>query len=154
MPQFTYTARDPNGNPSNGTANAASLADVTQLLRREGKYVTSVQAVDGGDGADAASSGVGKKGIKIARADVIQLSTQLSIMVETGVTLSEALECISQQTDKPKVKALLEEIVRSVQSGTDLSTALARHERSFPRLYVALIRASEKSGMMGKLLGR
>jgi len=70
------------------------------------------------------------------------------------VTLSEALECIGQQTDKPKVKALLEDVVHTVHSGIDLSTALSKHERSFPRLYVALIRASEKSGMMGKLLAR
>jgi type IV pilus assembly protein PilC len=75
-------------------------------------------------------------------------------MLDTGVTLTEALECISQQTDKPKVKTLLDDVVRCVHSGTDLSTALSRHESSFPRLYVALIRASEKSGMMGKLITR
>jgi type II secretory pathway component PulF len=75
-------------------------------------------------------------------------------MVETGVTLSEALECISMQAQKPKVKALLDDVVNNVRSGNDLSMALSRHERSFPRLYIALIRASEKSGMMGKLLTR
>jgi type IV pilus assembly protein PilC len=151
MPTFTYTARDTNGNPSNGTMQAGSVEEVTQALRREGKYPTSINA---GEAVAAAAEGSGRRGIKISRADVIQLSTQLSIMVETGVTLSEALECIGQQTEKPKVKALLEDVVRTVHSGIDLSTALSRHERSFPRLYVALIRASEKSGMMGKLLAR
>lgn len=155
MPQYTYTARDANGSPTNGTMNAASVTEVTQILRREGKYLTSVQA-DGGEGAASPESAgaVPKYGIKISRGDVIQLSNQLAIMVETGVTLSEALECISQQTEKPKVKELVDDVLRSVHSGVDLSIALARHERSFPRLYVALIRASEKSGMMGKLLGR
>jgi type IV pilus assembly protein PilC len=149
---FTFTARDSNGSPVSGTLSAASVAEVTQMLRREGKYPTSIQPA-----GEAVAAGVVAKpqaGIKIPRADVIQISTQLSIMVETGVTLSEALECISLQSDKPKVKALLDDIVRAVHSGTDMSTALARHERSFPRLYVALIRASEKSGMMGKLLAR
>jgi type IV pilus assembly protein PilC len=75
-------------------------------------------------------------------------------MVETGVTLSEALECIAQQSDKPRVKALLDDVLRIVHSGSDLSSALSRHESSFPRLYVALIRTSEKCGMMGKLLTR
>src|SRR5207244_3965572 len=96
----------------------------------------------------------GKKGIKISRADVIQVATQLAIMVETGVTLTEALECIAAQSEKPKVKALVDDVCRSIQGGTDFSTALSRHERSFPRLFVALIRASEKSGMMSKLLIR
>jgi type IV pilus assembly protein PilC len=152
MPNYSYTARDTNGNPANGTMAAPSVEEVTQALRREGKYPTSVQLASQDNGSAASASA--RKGIKIPRADVIQISTQLSIMVETGVTLMEALECVSQQTDKPKVKALLDDVVRSVHSGTDLSTALSRHERSFPRLYVAIIRASEKSGMMGKLLAR
>jgi hypothetical protein len=140
--------------------SAASVGEVSQVLRREGKYPTSIIAADesttgaDADGGANGSPAIASRGIKIARADVIQLSTQLAIMVETGVTLAEALECISLHAHKPKVRALLEDIVRIVHSGTDLSTALARHERSFPRLYVALIRASEKSGMMGKLLTR
>ena len=152
MPTYTYTARDANGNPSNGSMNASSVNEVTQILRREGKYPTSVQTAD--DPTDGAATPVGKKGIKISRADVITLSNQLAIMVETGVTLSEALECVAQQTEKPKVKELVDDVLKHVHSGVDLSTALTRHERSFPRLYIALIRASEKSGMMGKLLGR
>lgn len=151
MPTFAYTARDASGNPINGTIGAASMDDATQQLRREGKYPTSVTAADGtGDGP----IDTGRNGIAIPRADLIHLSTQLAIMVDTGVTLTEALDCIAQQTEKPKVKALIEDVVHSVHGGMDLSTALSRHQRSFPRLYVALIRASEKSGMMGKLLIR
>src|SRR3954471_20526439 len=154
MPTYVYTARDGNGNASNGTVTANSVTEVTQVLRREGKYPTKIELGEDLGTTSGSGGSVGRQGIKIPRADVIQLSNQLAIMVETGVTLSEALECISNQTEKPKVRALLDDVVRIVHSGTDLSTALSRHERSFPRLYVALIRASEKSGMMGKLLAR
>jgi type IV pilus assembly protein PilC len=75
-------------------------------------------------------------------------------MIETGVTLTEALDCIAAQSDRPKVKALVEDLCKSVQEGRDFSSSLARHPRSFPRLFVALIRASEKSGMLAKLLQR
>ncbi len=150
MSSFSYTARDLNGNAVNGTVTASSVEDATQILRREGKYVTSVQSAEQPSGAAPSAY----KGIKISRADVIQLSTQLAIMVETGVTLSEALGCIASQSEKPKVKELVEDIARHVEAGGDMSTALARHERSFPRLFVALIRAAEKSGMLGKLLVR
>jgi type IV pilus assembly protein PilC len=153
MPTYSYTARDSNGSLATGTLVAGSVEEVSQALRREGKYPTSVE-VAGESVLAPSSSGVGRRGVKIPRAEVIQLSNQIAIIVETGVTLSEALECISQQTDKPKVKALLGDVVHNVHCGADLSTALSRHERSFPRLYVALIRASEKSGMMGKLLAR
>ncbi len=153
MSSFTYTARDGNGNAVSGTMAAASVAEVTQLLRREGKYPTAIEPA-AGTAAAASSGGASRGGIKISRADVVQFSNQLSIMVETGVTLMDALDCIAQQCEKPRVKALVDDLVHSVHSGTDLSTALSRHPRTFPRLYVALIRASEKSGMMGKLLAR
>lgn len=152
MPTYTYTARDSAGAAIGGTIMADSITEVTQLLRRDGKYPISVQ--DAEQNTASAAPARPRSGIKISRADVIQLSTQLAIMVETGVTLTEALECIAQQTDKPKVKDLLDDVLRVVQSGNDLSSALSRHDRSFPRLYIALIRASEKSGMMGKLLAR
>jgi type IV pilus assembly protein PilC len=155
MQTYAYAARDSSGAAVSGSLVASSIGEVTQILRRDGKYPISIQ--QGADPAAAGASGgvtFGHGGIKIPRADVIQLSTQLSIMVETGVTLSDALECISMQSQKPKVKALLDDVVNNVRSGNDLSMALSRHERSFPRLYIALIRASEKSGMMGKLLAR
>jgi type IV pilus assembly protein PilC len=150
MPTYLYTARDGSGNAASGTVIANSVTEVTQILRREGKYPTKIELA----GEPSSAAPVGRKGIKIPRADVVQISNQLAIMVETGVTLSEALECIAQQTEKPKLRALLDDVLRCVHGGSDLSSALSRHEASFPRLYVALIRASEKSGMMGKLLTR
>ncbi len=90
----------------------------------------------------------------MSRKDLILIATQLAIMIDTGVTLSDALDCISAQAEKPKVKRIVEDIRQEVQSGVDFSTALLRHPRAFPKLFVSLISASEKSGMMGKLLQR
>jgi type IV pilus assembly protein PilC len=41
-----------------------------------------------------------------------------------------------------------------VQSGSDFSSALSRHPRSFPRIFISLMKAAEKSGMLSKLLNR
>src|SRR5207237_8352014 len=126
---------------------------VTQLVRQVGNYPTSVTAAREGSSAQGASTRP-TRGIKVTRADVIQISMQLSIMVETGVTHSAALECVAAQAEKPKVKALVTDLQWHVQQGNDFSSALSRHPRSFPQLYVALIRASEKSGMLGRILVR
>jgi type IV pilus assembly protein PilC len=93
-------------------------------------------------------------GLRLSRADLIQLSTQLAIMVETGVTLIEALDCIGSQAVKPNVKRIVDDLSATVRGGNDLSSAMSRHPRAFPRLYVAIIRASERSGMLAKLLHR
>jgi type IV pilus assembly protein PilC len=159
MPTFAYSARDGSGALVNGTINAPSITEASKMLRAEGKYPTAVNpAGEGGaaspTGAADLAAGPTVPNVKISRDEVIQFSTQLAIMVETGVTLSEALDCIAAQTERPNVKKLIEDVARQVQGGADFSASLARHPRSFPRLYIALIRASEKSGMMGKLLVR
>ena len=154
MPQFTYTARDSHGAATSGTVTAESIAEASKLLRADGKYPTAIHPAIEEAGSNGNGNGGGEPGRRMSRADVIQFSTQLAIMVETGVTLSEALDCIAQQCEKENVKSLVEDVARHVQGGGDFSTALARHPRSFPRLYIALIKASEKSGMMGKLITR
>ncbi len=148
MPSFSYTARDSQGQSTSGTLVAATIADVGKTLRAEGRFPITVQPVVTKEISKRAA------GIKVPRKDIIQMSTQLAIMVETGVTISEALDCIGQQAHNPKLRRMLLDIAQQVQSGVDFSTALARHPRSFPVLYIALIHASEKSGMMHKMLHR
>jgi type IV pilus assembly protein PilC len=156
MPTYVYTARDSAGAPSAGSLVADSTAHAQQLLRAQGHYLTSLRTATNqelqpqaqenptGDNAD----------IKLPRADVIGLAYQLGVMVETGVPLAEALDCIANQSDKPNVKAVVEDLHKSVQEGRAFSAALTRHPRSFPRLFISLMKASEKSGMMAKLLNR
>ncbi len=150
MPAFVYTARDSSGQPISGVLVADTASDVSRMLRADGKFPVSIKLEEDTTPEQPISS----RGIKVSRTDVIQLSAQLAIMVETGVTITEALECIAQQTEKPKLKALVEDLAKYVHDGGDFSGALSRHPRSFPQLFVTLIKASEKSGMLGKLLVR
>jgi len=151
MTNFAYTARDSSGRSVSGTLAAPSMGEVLQLLRAEGKYPVSVRPAEQ---ENKSTVFLPNGGIKIPRADVIQVSTQLAIMLETGVTLNEALESIAKQSEKPRVQQIMDDLCEFLQGGNSFSDALSRHPRSFPMLYVALIRASEKSGMMARLLNR
>jgi type IV pilus assembly protein PilC len=150
MPTFSYSARDHTGAALSGTLVAESLAQASQLIRAEGKYPTSLRPA--GAAPDAGRSR--PRGSRMSRKDLIHISTQLAIMIETGVTLNEALECIATQSEKPRVKKIMQDLCQEVQAGVDFSTAMQKHSRAFPRLFVALIAASEKTGMMAKLLQR
>jgi type IV pilus assembly protein PilC len=149
MPNFAYTARDSSGHATSGTMDADSVAQVSQLLREEGKYPTLVRPADETPAAIASGAG-----IRISRTELIHLSQQLSVMIETGVTVSEALDCIAAQADRPNVRSIVQDISKQIQDGSSFSAALQRHPRAFPRLYVALMQASERSGMLSKLLTR
>jgi type IV pilus assembly protein PilC len=151
MPTFAYSARDSTGAPLNGTLSADSIAQATQMIRAEGKYPTAIRPAGA---AAAPTPKISRRGIRMSRKDLIHVGTQLAVMIDTGVTLSEALECITSQAEKPNVKKIFQEVCLEVQAGSDFSSALLKHPRAFPRLFVALISASEKTGMMAKLLQR
>lgn len=148
MPFYAFHARESNGTQVQGTLQAANADEAAQMLRSQGRFATSIRALSERARTSARS------GIKVARDDVIGFSNQLAIMLETGVTLAEALDCCAENANNPLMKDLLVDLSGQVNNGIDFSVALSRHPRSFPRIYVALIAASEKSGMMSKLLNR
>jgi type IV pilus assembly protein PilC len=131
--------------------SAESIAAAVESLRGEGKYPTSLVPAN----QNAARGGsFFSRGPRMGRKDVLQFAGQLQIMIETGVTLSEALESIAGQSTKPGTRAVLLSLCRDVQSGSSFSNALSQHTRTFPRMLITLIAASEKSGQMAKMLGR
>ena len=152
MPTYAYNARDRAGAAVAGTLVADSVAEVTRLLRADGRYPTAIKPAEAATPARAAV--VRRRGVKVPRAEVIQVATQLAVMIDTGVTLSDALDCVAGQAERPNSKALLNDLCEQVRSGGDFSSAVGRHPRSFPPVFVALIKASERSGTMAKLLTR
>jgi type IV pilus assembly protein PilC len=86
--------------------------------------------------------------------DVIFFATQLAVMVDTGVPLTDALDAIGEQSGNPGLRALVRELAGDVKGGTEFSAALEKYPRIFNNLFVALVRASEASGTMGRMLQR
>ena len=109
-------------------------------------------------GADMASeksgSGMGLDifARRIKKSEIIYITNQLAIMTDTGITLAAALGGISEQEDNPSLKKILSDLKASVEQGENFSTALARYPKHFDKTYVALIRASEETGTLAKML--
>jgi type IV pilus assembly protein PilC len=143
---YSYKVRDPLGNVHEGHLEAASADEATQQLRRDG---FTVLAVDG-DGDD----GPGLFPRRVTKSEIIYATSQLAIMVDTGITLSAALDSIVEEEQNPSLKRILSELRNSVQEGEDFSTALARYPKYFDKTYLALVKASEATGKLGEMLDR
>ncbi|HUS91866.1 MAG TPA: type II secretion system F family protein [Phycisphaerae bacterium] len=91
---------------------------------------------------------------RLKRDDLIYFTTQLAVMLETGVTLAEALDAIAEQNTEPNAKGVVTDLSEQVKGGMEFSAALERYPRSFGRLFIALMRASEASGTMSQMLQR
>ena len=149
MARFKYQARDASGEPVAGVVTAVSLEDAGQQLRAEGRFIVSLHATK-----EMASGSDTRPGGRIRRSDVIFMIQQLAVMLETGVAMSDALNCLVEQCPNPAFKYVLSDITRQVQAGTELSSAMGRYPKVFPIVVIALIRASEASGTMGITLDR
>jgi type IV pilus assembly protein PilC len=90
----------------------------------------------------------------VRKNEIIYVTTQLAIMVDTGVTLSAALGSILQQEQNPTLRRVLSELRSAVEGGEDFSGALARYPKYFDNTYVSLIRVSEATGSLPEMLER
>ena len=142
--EFSYKVRDPLGKLHEGTVEAANKDDATQQLRRDGFQVLELDEAEG-DGLFARS---------VSRSEVVYVTNQLAVMVETGISLATALSGIMEQEQNPTFRRILKELVSVVESGGDFSAALACHPRLFDKTYVSLIKASEATGLLAPMLER
>lgn len=142
---YQYTVRDPLGKTHNGVLEAATQEEAAQMLRGDGFQVMQVESEDD-DGRLFPR--------RIKKSEVVYVTDQLAIMVDTGITLSVALEGIAEQADNPSLQKLLMELKSNVEGGEDFSAALARHPKYFDHTYVSLIKASEQTGLLAEMLDR
>lgn len=91
---------------------------------------------------------------RIRRDQLLNVTTQLAVMTDTGITLSSALNGIAEQEANPSLKTVLEDLKKSVESGESFSEALAKHPKHFDITYLSLVRASESSGTLAEMLER
>jgi type IV pilus assembly protein PilC len=141
---FQYRVRDPLGNIVQGKLDAISVEDATQQLRRDGFAVLELDEDSGG----------GLLPRRVGKRDIIYITNQLAVMVDTGITLSTALEGILKQEKNPTLRRVLLDLKSSVEGGEDFSSALVRYPKLFDKTYVALVRASEATGTLGSMLER
>jgi type IV pilus assembly protein PilC len=153
---FSYRARDAGGHVVTGSLLASSAEEVGSRLRGEGKYVLAVH-----DKAMSAAATLDERQVRrneaakrVRREDVIAFCQQLSVMLETGVPLSEALDSFCHQTPRREFKQVLSTLRDEIYSGEKISVAMARWPRIFPVMMVSLMKASEASGTMAVMLGR
>lgn len=91
---------------------------------------------------------------KISFTDIVDLTRQLSIMLDAGLTLVDALDILKKQITKPSLADLIENIDKEIRSGRNFSSALQMYPQYFSGLYISLIKAGEASGKLGDILIR
>ncbi len=152
MATFRYLARDQAGVSSSGQLTASNTSEATKMLRGEGKFVVKLQELTQAATAQRIAESAGSRRVK--RHEIIFFLTQLSLMIDAGVPIAEALDGMIRQTKPGALRRVLHNTLRKVEAGDPLSDALAQHPKVFGSLIVQLVRAAEMSGRLPETLER
>jgi type II secretion system protein F len=151
MPTFQYKAKTQKGELITGTLAAGDRRTALAELGRLGYYPL---LVDAAEAEDKTRMGAFSFRNRVSTRDVLMLTQQLSSLLRSGMSLSQALEVLERRTRKKTSSTLLASLRNDIVQGETLSSALARHPKVFPKFYVNLVKAGEASGTLDEVLER
>ena len=92
--------------------------------------------------------------VRSAKVPLVIFSQELVALLDAGLSLVESIEALTEKESSAAVRRPLEQILSRLYEGQTLGAALAEHPAIFPYLYVATVRASERTGSLREALTR
>jgi general secretion pathway protein F len=144
--QFTIRSIDRASNVSTVTIDADTRDAAMSIAADRGLRVLSVSG-SSGMGGFRWRRGVGDFALA-------QFSQELLTLLNAGLALVESIETLCEKESRPERRAVFEQLVADLYRGSSLSNALAQFPEVFPSLFVATVRASERTGGLPEALGK
>jgi type IV pilus assembly protein PilC len=153
MKKFSYSVKDKGGRTLKGEIEAQDKQQALASLREKGMLVVRLEETAQRK-AFSLKSGKSKKSAKVPMDELVLFTRQMATMVASGITIVTALDTLAEQVDNEGFKFVLRDIKESVNTGSSLSEAMARHKQVFFGYFINMIRAGESSGMLDDVLER
>ena len=148
MLNFTYKARDLASNKIiSSTVQDDTESEAGKLLM--GRNLVPLSIIPEGE----KSGLLDKFTNRITTKDRVVFTRQLATLISAGLPLTQSLHTVQDQTANKKLKAVVQNIITSVEAGSTLAKAFEKEE-IFSELFIALIAAGEVSGTLDKALER
>jgi general secretion pathway protein F len=90
--------------------------------------------------------------LQSSRKDLQAFTTELSVLLNAGLTLDRSLHIVSDVSGSDEIKGVVQSLLKSIREGNAFSDALQKYPKIFPRMYVNMIRAGEASGVLNVIL--
>lgn len=126
--------------------DAPNRTDAVNRIRLRGKPISVEEKVMGSKEIHLFQS----KKIKLK--DISLFCKQMSVMLESGIPLNNAVDILEQQATSKNLKSSLKIVSKSLKEGSQLSKAMLDQEGMFPDLLIRMIQAGEKTGKLDEVL--
>ena len=156
--EFVITALDARGATVEEQLRAGDENDAIKQMHRKGYTILKLAAANEKSSSSAVSISMPTFkmpaifGPRVAFEQVVALTRQLSVMIETAVPIDEALAALAENTEDAYLKDAFQSICENVSQGRTLSQSLGDFPRIFPKLYIDLVNTAEVSGELDKTL--
>lgn len=147
MASFVFVARETaSGREIRSSVDAATEQAAISALLNRNLLVLNIQEK------------VSKKGRtgggKVALQDQVIFTRQLATMIDAGLAMVQCLQALAEQTNNKAMRDVIRDICARVEAGDSFSEALQKHPKVFNRLYVSMVSAGEKGGLLAEILSR
>lgn len=156
MPYFKYTTIV-DGNEIEEILEAEDIKSASDTLRAARKFVTSISEAASAQ-EDAESKAYEPSLLDhfsfINVDDLAIFFRQLASLINSGVTLVNALYVLEEQEKNRKLRKIIGRVRLDIQGGSSLVDALKKNPKAFDSLVTGMIDAGEASGTLGMMLDR
>ena len=145
MIKYRYIVINAQGKKENGTFEAESESEVRSFLESQDYEIVSIKVrppydIEINDYA------------KIKVSDLSFSLTQLSTYIKSGIPLVDAVRILAKQASKPATKKAFQRLVYELLKGENLSTAMERQNKVFPKLLINMVKTAEMTGDLPSIL--
>ena len=126
--------------------DAPNRTDAVNRIRLKGKPISVEEKVMG------SMEIVLFQSKKINLKDISLFCKQMSVMLESGIPLNNAVDILEQQATSKNLKSSLKIVSKSLKEGSQLSKAMLDQEGMFPDLLIRMVQAGEKTGKLDEVL--
>src|SRR3954453_1042644 len=146
---YVYKVRDRTGRLVEGSLEAQNEQLVISRLREMGYVPLSVSRKSRSPLTMELSFGK-----KFEPRDLVVFSRQLATMIDSGLSILRSLAILSEQTESKALGKVIADMKADIEQGLSFSQAVSRHPKTFPPLYVAMVRAGETGGVLDEGMDR
>ncbi len=148
VPQFSYIARNFEGQRISGIVEAENLESAGERLQEQGFFIVNIKpAKIGKQLIISLERRVGSSYLRI-------FCTQLATMLDAGLSLLASLKILEQQSETRKMRKVIKGVLERLEGGASFAQALSFYPRVFPDILVNMVAAGETGGVLDEVLFR
>lgn len=148
MTHFSYRAVNASGKQISGQIEAESATVAAKDLAAQGCYVLTISACN----PLLHKLRVLLLQKRVRRSEIIELASNLSVMVGAGIPITMALGDITATITNTTLQSSLSAIKQDIEQGSTFSDAIERYDNLFPDIFIRLVRVGEETGRFEKSL--